>query len=487
MKNSRLINWLLIMFTVMIGFIFNTQTAQAATYGNEFITSGTITNGPNFSYASNVNVRYDWAVPNDVHIAANDQMKIQLPDALRVSKESTFPLLADDGTELGTVDVKTDGTMVVTFNETAATLSDLQGTITFSTKLNAATVGLGEQNVPFETNNGTLTSPVIVSPSTNNLSKKGSFTTDNNGNPALKWTILVNRNELPMENVKVSDIITDADQQLVPDSITVSNGHWTDPITQASYKRDETLTAGTDYTVSVTGDSFETTFAKLDSQMVVIDYLTTFKDPAVASDGSSIFRNTATMSWGTNGSGTNTEKATASVKQTAGSGTGSGSENNNSGEESNSSSDNNNSNESSTSESNSASESSNSNSSENSDNSSVESNGNSDSHQVDTNHAYESSTDNSVIASNDSSASHLTSDNLSSTSDNRDQTVIAGSSNSSSNVPSNGQSVSTKESAKQKDSLAEALPHTGQQISISLIIVGVISLTGLIIYRLRQN
>ncbi|MCF6161399.1 MAG: Ig-like domain-containing protein [Furfurilactobacillus sp.] len=487
MKNSRLINWLLIMFTVMIGFIFNTQTAQAATYGNEFITSGTITNGPNFSYASNVNVRYDWAVPNDVHIAANDQMKIQLPDALRVSKESTFPLLADDGTELGTVDVKTDGTMVVTFNETAATLSDLHGTITFSTKLNAATVGLGEQNVPFETNNGTLTSPVIVSPSTNNLSKKGSFTTDNNGNPAIKWTILVNRNELPMENVKVSDIITDADQQLVPDSITVSNGHWTDPITQASYKRDETLTAGTDYTVSVTGDSFETTFAKLDSQMVVIDYLTTFKDPAVASDGSSIFRNTATMSWGTNGSGTNTEKATASVKQTAGSGTGSGSENNNSGEESNSSSDNNNSNESSTSESNSASESSNSNSSENSDNSSVESNGNSDSHQVDTNHAYESSTDNSVIASNDSSASHLTSDNLSSTSDNRDQTVIAGSSNSSSNVPSNGQSVSTKESAKQKDSLAEALPHTGQQISISLIIVGVISLTGLIIYRLRQN
>lgn len=187
MKNSRLINWLLIMFTVMIGFIFNTQTAQAATYGNEFITSGTITNGPNFSYASNVNVRYDWAVPNDVHIAANDQMKIQLPDALRVSKESTFPLLADDGTELGTVDVKTDGTMVVTFNETAATLSDLHGTITFSTKLNAATVGLGEQNVPFETNNGTLTSPVIVSPSTNNLSKKGSFTTDNNGNPAIKW------------------------------------------------------------------------------------------------------------------------------------------------------------------------------------------------------------------------------------------------------------------------------------------------------------
>ncbi|MCF6166284.1 LPXTG cell wall anchor -containing protein [Furfurilactobacillus rossiae] len=484
MKNSRLINWLLVMFTVMIGFIFNTQTAQAATYGNEFITSGTITNGPNFSYASNVNVRYDWAVPNDVHIAANDQMEIQLPDALRVSKESTFPLLADDGTELGSVDIKTDGTMVVTFNETAATLTNLHGTITFSTKLNAATVGLGEQNVPFETNNGTLTSPVIVSPSTNNLSKKGSFTTDSNGNPAIKWTILVNRNELPMENVKVSDIITDAGQQLVPDSITVSNGHWTDPTTQASYKRDETLTAGTDYTVSVTGDSFETTFAKLDSQMVVIDYLTTFKDPAVASDGSSIFKNTATMTWGgNNGNGANSEKATASVKQTAGSGTGSGSENNNSGEESNSSSDSNNSNESSTSESSNASESSNNSSSENSDSSSVESNDHSDSHHVDTNHTNESSTDNSVVASNDSSASQLNSSNQSSTSDNRDQTVIAGPSNSS----SNGQSVSTKGSAKQKDSLAEGLPHTDQQISISLIIVGVISLTGLIIYRLRQN
>ncbi|QFR66924.1 Ig-like domain-containing protein [Furfurilactobacillus rossiae] len=484
MKRSRLINWLLIVFTVMIGFIFNTQTAQAATYGNEFITSGAITNGPNFSYASNVNVRYDWAVPSDVHIAANDQMKIQLPDALRVSKESTFPLLADDGTELGTVDVKTDGTMVVTFNETAATLTNLHGTITFSTKLNAATVGLGEQNVPFETNNGTLTSPVIVSPSTNNLSKKGSFTTDSNGNPAIKWTILVNRNELPMENVKVSDIITDAGQQLVPDSITVSNGHWTDPTTQASYKRDETLTAGTDYTVSVTGDSFETTFAKLDSQMVVIDYLTTFKDPAVASDGSSIFKNTATMTWGgSNGNGANSEKATASVKQTAGSGTGSGSENNNSGEESNSSSDSNNSNESSTSESSNASESSNNSSSENSDSSSVESNDHSDSHHVDTNHTNESSTDNSVVASNDSSASQLNSSNQSSTSDNRDQTVIADPSNSS----SNGQSVSTKGSAKQKDSLAEGLPHTGQQISISLIIVGVISLTGLIIYRLRQN
>ena len=227
MKHDKQIRlWLLGLVSLVAVLFFSwTTPAQAATNHNasEFTTSASVLNGPDFKHADTIDIQYEMDFGSTA-LHDGDTITIDLPANLKAKTPGdTFDVTDESGMKIGEA-VVSDGQVVITMNDA------LEGKTNDKLKVNLTTKyryeDTGEKDVVFNLQNGeTSTSQINIVANEANLSKKGTLQSDG----TIKWTILVNRNELTMSNVKVTDTI--GDYQSMIEGVEVYNGEWSSTTT----------------------------------------------------------------------------------------------------------------------------------------------------------------------------------------------------------------------------------------------------------------
>lgn len=291
--------------------------AQAATNHNgaDFTTSASVTNGPDFKHKDTIKVQYNLDFGN-TPIKSGDTITLDFPENLKgKTPGDTFKVYDEKGVVIGEAVVSDTG-VVITMNDKLEGKTNDKLTLNLDTKYRYEDTGEKDVNFPLE-NNGSSTSQINVVSDEANLSKKGVIQDDG----TIKWTILVDRREVDLKNLKISDTIG-SNQELIP-GVTVSDGEWS---TTTSYKRKKpALVEGKDYDVNYKDNGFDMTFNDTVDHLIVIDYYTKITDPALIDSGYK-FKNNAVMNWGggVNG-GPNSEEANGNVSSSNGnSGSGGG-------------------------------------------------------------------------------------------------------------------------------------------------------------------
>ncbi|MFC6290312.1 collagen binding domain-containing protein [Levilactobacillus angrenensis] len=319
-KNSKVWRLLIGLFSLVFVLVVSQAAtpAKAATNHNgaDFTTSASVTNGPDFKHVDTIDIQYNLDF-GSTPIHDGDTITLDFPANLRgKTPGDTFDVIDQDGTVIGKAVVSDTG-VVITMNNALEGKTNDKLTLNLATKYRGD--DYGEQNVVFPLENGgSSTSTINLVKDEANLSKKGVI----QDNGTIKWTILVNRQEVDLENLTVSDTI--GDHQELIEGITVSNAHWT---SKTQYQREKpALKEDTDYKVTYNGTTgFDVKFNDTVSNLVAIDYYTKITDETLTHSGYK-FRNKAVMSWGGGtGDGKYSEQANGSVSSSTGnSGSGGG-------------------------------------------------------------------------------------------------------------------------------------------------------------------
>ncbi|WP_407885748.1 collagen binding domain-containing protein [Levilactobacillus sp. N40-8-2] len=314
-------SWRLIIgFVSLVFLLVVSQVAtpvKAATHynGADFTTSASVTNGPDFKHSDTIDVQYNLDFGN-TPLKSGDTITLDFPENLKgKTPGDTFKVYDDEGTVIGEAVISDKG-VVITMNDALEGKTNNKLTLNMMTKYRYEDSGEKDVVFPLE-NNGSSTSQINIVENEANLSKKGTLQDDG----TIKWTILVDRRAIDMENLDITDTIG-ANQELIH-GMTVSNGYWSNTTT---YKREKpAMTEGTDYNVTYNDNGFDLSFKDTVSNLVVIDYYTKVTDPSLIDSGYK-FRNKAIMTWGGGTSGSkNSEEANGKVSSSNGnSGSGGG-------------------------------------------------------------------------------------------------------------------------------------------------------------------
>lgn len=310
-----LIGFVSLVFLLVVSQVATPAKAATNYNGADFTTSASVTNGPDFKHSDTIDVQYNLDFGN-TPLKSGDTITLDFPENLKgKTPGDTFKVYDDDGTVIGEAVISDKG-VVITMNDALEGKTNNKLTLNMMTKYRYEDSGEKDVVFPLE-NNGSSTSQINIVENEANLSKKGTLQDDG----TIKWTILVDRRAIDMENLDITDTIG-ANQELIH-GMTVSNGYWSNTTT---YKREKpAMTEGTDYNVTYNDNGFDLSFKDTVSNLVVIDYYTKVTDPSLIDSGYK-FRNKAIMTWGGGTSGSkNSEEANGKVSSSNGnSGSGGG-------------------------------------------------------------------------------------------------------------------------------------------------------------------
>ncbi|CAJ2232008.1 SpaA isopeptide-forming pilin-related protein [Companilactobacillus paralimentarius] len=317
---------------IILVLTFNTNNVKAANnYTNtDMITSGSINKQDKiYSMSSTVPITYEYDTTG-YKLENGDTLTIDVPSPLAVTPNDTpFNVVGDNGEVIGTAILNSSNQIVVTFNENVEELESVKGTLSINTGVtvdrNKAQVG--SNDVDFNIKDGNTQQSILqTKASDKNISKKGVFGTDAEGNEIVTWTILANRNELNFGTMSVHDTITDPNLEYVSGSVVVQEATWKDKET-GTYKRGDTVPSSS-YTLNESGNGFDLTIPNSGKQMYAITFQTKVTDPSKVTDGT-VFRNDATMTGRITGNGNEAQEIneTASGKVSGGTNSGNGSGN----------------------------------------------------------------------------------------------------------------------------------------------------------------
>jgi Predicted outer membrane protein len=183
--------------------IFSSQglTVKATDYQtNDLLSDFTIAQ-KDYGTASNVETTFYWDATGK-NLQNGDTWTIDLPDTLKVKNPGeTIPLYDKNNNLIGNAVLNSDNTIKVTFTDVEGK-NDFSGSITVGTGIGVGKDAvIGDNNVIIGDKNQNMT----VTLSDSDISKKGVIGTDENGDPVITWTILVNRNSEDLQNLSVSD------------------------------------------------------------------------------------------------------------------------------------------------------------------------------------------------------------------------------------------------------------------------------------------
>jgi Predicted outer membrane protein len=317
---------------IILVLTFNTNNVKAANnYTNtDMITSGSINKQDKiYSMSSTVPITYEYDTTG-YKLENGDTLTIDVPSPLAVTPNDTpFNVVGDNGEVIGTAILNSSNQIVVTFNENVEELESVKGTLSINTGVtvdrNKAQVG--SNDVDFNIKDGNTQQSILqTKASDKNISKKGVFGTDAEGNEIVTWTILANRNELNFGTMSAHDTITDPNLEYVSGSVVVQEATWKDKET-GTYKRGDTVPSSS-YTLNESGNGFDLTIPNSGKQMYAITFQTKVTDPSKVTDGT-VFRNDATMTGRITGNGNEAQEIneTASGKVSGGTNSGNGSGN----------------------------------------------------------------------------------------------------------------------------------------------------------------
>lgn len=310
---------------VVLVFASHPSEAQAADYtSSDMVTEAYITDqNKTYNYTNSVGLTYKLSHES---IKNGDTLTIDLPEELYVKEaDGPFDVTDDQGKVIGKGSLK-DNQIIITFTED---IDDFNGTLTIDKGIgiNSGKTEIGNNTVAFPTVNGDQNSTLkIKENSENDISKKGTLGKDENGDPIITWSILVNRNELDLKNLVVSDLNISSGLDFVDGSLTIRKASWVDKNT-GSYSKGSDVT--NKYTVNHDENGMPSTinFGDTGTQMFVISFQTKLEDPSQAEDGT-IFHNEANMTGSYSTTGNNPKEfessTSADVSGKTNSGNGSG-------------------------------------------------------------------------------------------------------------------------------------------------------------------
>ncbi|WP_429947904.1 Spy0128 family protein [Enterococcus sp. DIV1297f] len=237
-------------------------------------------------YNGNIKIHFDWSLADTEEIRAGDYYTYQLPEYFAIHNTVNGELTRSGGQSIGTFTLALDGTLTVTFNEAAQTLSNRSGTIDLITELSVSTV---TEEVTIHTgiydedgHEIIITLPIYEV----DIIKTGNVTSSG----SVVWEIIFNQTSRELHDV----VITDKMPQGL--SYSTSTGYLYDEATEEWVRTDGL------YTFNSVNNTF--TFNQTVNQPVRIVINSAVTDPTASS-----FKNTATI----NGSDFTEKTAEATV------------------------------------------------------------------------------------------------------------------------------------------------------------------------------
>ena len=223
-------------------------------------------------YNGNIKIHFDWSLADTEEIRAGDYYTYQLPEYFAIHNTVNGELTRSGGQSIGTFTLALDGTLTVTFNEAAQTLSNRSGTIDLITELSVSTV---TEEVTIHTgiydedgDEIIITLPIYEV----DIIKTGNVTSSG----SVVWEIIFNQTSRELHDV----VITDKMPQGL--SYSTSTGYLYDEATEEWVRTDGL------YTFNSVNNTF--TFNQTVNQPVRIVINSAVTDPTASS-----FKNTATI------------------------------------------------------------------------------------------------------------------------------------------------------------------------------------------------
>ena len=310
---------------VVLVFASHPSDAKAADYtSSDMVTNAEITDqNKTYNYTNSVGLTYELSHES---IKNGDTLTIDLPEELYVKEGGTFEFKDDQGHVIGNGKLTESGQIQIEFIKD---IDNFNGTLTIDKGIgiNSDKTEIGNNTVAFPTVNGDQNSTLkIKENSENDISKKGTLGKDENGDSIITWSILVNRNELDLKNLVVSDLNISSGLDFVDGSLTIRKASWVDKNT-GSYSKGSDVT--NKYTVNYDENGMPSTidFGDTGTQMFVISFQTKLEDSSQAEDGT-VFHNEANMTGSYSTTGNNPKEfessTSADVSGKTNSGNGSG-------------------------------------------------------------------------------------------------------------------------------------------------------------------
>ncbi|MBO6348045.1 hypothetical protein IGI73_003121 [Enterococcus sp. DIV0755f] len=237
-------------------------------------------------YNDNIKIHFDWSLADTEEIRAGDYYTYQLPNYFAIHNTVSGELTRSGGQSIGRFTLALDGTLTVTFNEAAQTLSNRSGTIDLITELSVSTV-TEEVTIPTGIYDEDGHEIIITLPIYEvDIIKTGNVTSSG----SVVWEIIFNQASRELHDV----VITDKMPQGL--AYSTSTGYLYDEST------DEWIRTDGLYTFNSVNNTF--TFNQTVNQPVRIVINSAVTDPTASS-----FKNTATI----NGSDFTEKTAEATV------------------------------------------------------------------------------------------------------------------------------------------------------------------------------
>ncbi|MFB8637747.1 Spy0128 family protein [Enterococcus casseliflavus] len=237
-------------------------------------------------YNDNIKIHFDWSLADTEEIRAGDYYTYQLPNYFAIHNTVSGELTRSGGQSIGSFTLALDGTLTVTFNEAAQTLSNRSGTVDLITELSVSTV-TEEVTIPTGIYDEDGHEIIITLPIYEvDIIKTGNVTSSG----SVVWEIIFNQTSRELHDV----VITDKMPQGL--AYSTSTGYLYDEST------DEWIRTDGLYTYNSVNNTF--TFNQTVDQPVRIVINSAVTDPTASS-----FKNTATI----NGSDFTEKTAEATV------------------------------------------------------------------------------------------------------------------------------------------------------------------------------
>ncbi|MEB7810078.1 Ig-like domain-containing protein, partial [Enterococcus faecalis] len=288
------INMLLIAFLSSVFFSLIPVNVDAATFTNkDAVLNVTLENGPKFTPANSMKIKIDFDFTG-LGVDPGDMLEIAYPDSIEIWGNRDFTFHDESGTLLATGTAK-DNKIVLTFTDAVKDKNDIKGFLELTFKPSANKMTLGKNILEFESKDGIIPIDIELIESIDDLSKKGSVRKMSNGENGIRWTMVVNRNNYNMNEVKLDDIIADSKIRYVPNSLQVHEGIWLDDV-KSTYRRVKKMIPGIDYSYTETANGVSILLPP-GNRMYVIDLFTSVDDPNLLNVIGSTFRNKASLKW----------------------------------------------------------------------------------------------------------------------------------------------------------------------------------------------
>ncbi|AYE38657.1 LPXTG cell wall anchor domain-containing protein [Companilactobacillus zhachilii] len=319
---------------VVLAFASQTTTTKAADYttsaGNNGLLTGMSIQQKNYGTASNINLTLDWSSKDlQPDLANGDTWTVELPEQLKVKKPGeTFKVVDDNGDVIGNAVLGVDDNGV---SYVKVTFDNVDGKTDYEGSLNITDgIGVGKNYVigNNDVQIGDIHDNMTITDSDDDFSKRGVIEKDADGNSIITWSILVNRNSTSFPNLQIKEIIND-DQTYIPGSLNIYEAKWsTSSPGFYNYDKNKPISG---YTVNPDeaniSDKFTISNLPKENQFYVVKFQTKIVDEGNTTNGHK-FKNNASFTWGTNGSGTggttNQDNASGSVSGGTNSGNGNG-------------------------------------------------------------------------------------------------------------------------------------------------------------------